>query len=680
MKSASLLKSFDPRPVLKRGMRPGSESRHGDGNGDQLTERAEKGGTAEAARSGTESDDSGPLSSPTTAYSTVSFAEKSKANRLSAAGINEASICGEAITKLSSVESNHDAARCVNGDNSGSGGSSGGGDDGDDFLISQHILCDMLQSHKTNDPIMESFSDYLISNAISDVLSQDSDMTSATANTFDIGLGSGFPAFLDQISGIPGIPPPLSDGQTVNFINEKFSIPAFSSVNNNPHRRVLSMPVHAMSGMPGDFSLLTSRGAVQPHSAMPGPRSGPNYTALDGSRGGLGINNGNAAVATMNSSGMPATSGLSSPIGSLMPRVASYEGAELLRDGHRLGLGGANGGGAMRGQMVLPDNVRNLAEPNNSGRRPRQGGSRPALPYPLKLDDLVTGCQSAPVTPSQPRVIGRGAAQRRQEFAVQSAGFESGAGTLVFATPPRKTQQEQQGGAFLTDGNSKPPMSPTSPTSAKVTPHRVDRQLAITQRPLLFVRPKNKHETPRKRRRRCMSSDAAKTLNGGSSGIMADDGRGSSNDSEAGAADNNNRENMSCLQWQRISEQRRRDAMRENFDLLKRMLPTEYMHSDDGRELARPVLLARFLRWVDDKLIEMETLRSELARLEVENKSLKENAGKQQQAQLEVLQVQGQQQQQQQQEYVPPLPTDGIAPDWIWNPGQLSMGNGSQSL
>ncbi|OMJ13817.1 hypothetical protein AYI70_g8279 [Smittium culicis] len=45
--------------------------------------------------------------------------------------------------------------------------------------------------------------------------------------------------------------------------------------------------------------------------------------------------------------------------------------------------------------------------------------------------------------------------------------------------------------------------------------------------------------------------------------------------------------------WQRISEQRRRDAMRENFDILKRMLPEQYSISDDGRDLARPVLLAR---------------------------------------------------------------------------------------
>ncbi|PVU92284.1 hypothetical protein BB561_003939 [Smittium simulii] len=65
----------------------------------------------------------------------------------------------------------------------------------------------------------------------------------------------------------------------------------------------------------------------------------------------------------------------------------------------------------------------------------------------------------------------------------------------------------------------------------------------------------------------------------------------------------------------KISEQRRRDAMRENFELLKRMLPVEYMTSDDGRELARPVLLARFLRWVDDTLIELEIVKSENQKL-----------------------------------------------------------------
>ncbi|KAJ1753587.1 hypothetical protein LPJ79_000180 [Coemansia sp. RSA 1821] len=131
---------------------------------------------------------------------------------------------------------------------------------------------------------------------------------------------------------------------------------------------------------------------------------------------------------------------------------------------------------------------------------------------------------------------------------------------------------------------------------SSLLPHRVDRQLAAAgARPLLFVRPSTKANQSRRRKRRCVSSIDAAT----------DTLLGQSLDGE------------SSNQWQRISEQRRRDAMRENFDLLKRMLPQEYMDSDDGRELARPVLLSRFLRWVDDTLIEMENLKAEVARLRV---------------------------------------------------------------
>ncbi|KAJ2890779.1 hypothetical protein GGI21_006057, partial [Coemansia aciculifera] len=104
-------------------------------------------------------------------------------------------------------------------------------------------------------------------------------------------------------------------------------------------------------------------------------------------------------------------------------------------------------------------------------------------------------------------------------------------------------------------------------------------------------------DAPRRRKRRCVSSGDA---------IIA----AAAKLEEGGVV-----EEEHSLQWQRISEQRRRDAMRENFDLLKRMLPQAYMASDDGRELARPVLLARFLRWVDDTLIEMEALKDEVARL-----------------------------------------------------------------
>ncbi|KAJ2482639.1 hypothetical protein IWW56_000981 [Coemansia sp. RSA 2131] len=136
-------------------------------------------------------------------------------------------------------------------------------------------------------------------------------------------------------------------------------------------------------------------------------------------------------------------------------------------------------------------------------------------------------------------------------------------------------------------------------TSSALLPHRVDRQLAAAgARPLLFVRPNAKGSQSRRRKRRCMSPVSAFPVHPDTLG--------------AGSETSNN-------QWQRISEQRRRDAMRENFDLLKRMLPQAYMDSDDGRELARPVLLSRFLRWVDDTLIEMENLKTEVARLRIQN-------------------------------------------------------------
>ncbi|KAJ2293278.1 hypothetical protein IW141_001340 [Coemansia sp. RSA 355] len=135
-------------------------------------------------------------------------------------------------------------------------------------------------------------------------------------------------------------------------------------------------------------------------------------------------------------------------------------------------------------------------------------------------------------------------------------------------------------------------------TSSTLLPHRVDRQLAAAgARPLLFVRPNAKGSQSRRRKRRCVSPVSAFPAHP---------------DTLAGLEASNN-------QWQRISEQRRRDAMRENFDLLKRMLPQAYMDSDDGRELARPVLLSRFLRWVDDTLIEMENLKTEVARLRIQN-------------------------------------------------------------
>ncbi|KAJ2081023.1 hypothetical protein H4R24_002638 [Coemansia sp. RSA 988] len=137
--------------------------------------------------------------------------------------------------------------------------------------------------------------------------------------------------------------------------------------------------------------------------------------------------------------------------------------------------------------------------------------------------------------------------------------------------------------------------------------HRVDRQLAAAgARPLLFVRPSAKGSQSRRRKRRCVSST--------DEGIQHVEGIDALDTS---SLDGKSVGDLQNTQWQRISEQRRRDAMRENFDLLKRMMPQEYMDSDDGRELARPVLLSRFLRWVDDTLIEMENLKAEVARLQL---------------------------------------------------------------
>ncbi|KAJ1670439.1 Cell division control protein 3, partial [Coemansia sp. RSA 25] len=159
----------------------------------------------------------------------------------------------------------------------------------------------------------------------------------------------------------------------------------------------------------------------------------------------------------------------------------------------------------------------------------------------------------------------------------------------------------------------------TSAASALI-PHRVDRQLAEASRPLFFVRPRTSDDQPRRRKRRCVSSGASLSHPTKSDSIDAMRGDAAAAVGDGAASGKGDPEEPN-LQWQRISEQRRRDAMRENFDLLKRMLPQGYMASDDGRELARPVLLARFLRWVDDTLIEMESLKGEVAHLRLAQSS-----------------------------------------------------------
>ncbi|KAJ1801721.1 hypothetical protein LPJ59_000012 [Coemansia sp. RSA 2399] len=169
-------------------------------------------------------------------------------------------------------------------------------------------------------------------------------------------------------------------------------------------------------------------------------------------------------------------------------------------------------------------------------------------------------------------------------------------------------------------GSATTPGTPSTPSATAMSAtamsallsHRVDRQMAASgARPLLFVRPRSKDGPARRRKRRCVSANNAPEPEQPLQSSMHEPSTPAAEISMDMAAHGE----QHTLQWQRISEQRRRDAMRENFDLLKRMLPQAYMDSDDGRELARPVLLARFLRWVDDTLIEMETLKTEVAQL-----------------------------------------------------------------
>ncbi|KAJ2588723.1 hypothetical protein EV177_009371 [Coemansia sp. RSA 1804] len=180
-------------------------------------------------------------------------------------------------------------------------------------------------------------------------------------------------------------------------------------------------------------------------------------------------------------------------------------------------------------------------------------------------------------------------------------------------------------GSATTPGTPSTPSGSSAAMSTLLPPHRVDRQMAASgARPLLFVRPQPKEAAAaRRRKRRCVSAKCvSSTASAPASDSFCESGPplplltpgAAARDDDAMSSFSSNFE-QNTLQWQRISEQRRRDAMRENFDLLKRMLPQSYMDSDDGRELARPVLLARFLRWVDDTLIEMEGLKTEVAQL-----------------------------------------------------------------
>ncbi|PVV02012.1 hypothetical protein BB560_003545 [Smittium megazygosporum] len=179
-------------------------------------------------------------------------------------------------------------------------------------------------------------------------------------------------------------------------------------------------------------------------------------------------------------------------------------------------------------------------------------------------------------------------------------------------------------------------------------PHRIDRQLAVTiKKPIMFLRPpdlksklrsKGKNKLKNKQDQELKKVFENKSSQGSTNNIFNkenDIARQSATENQVQkslfSADLQNKDSLKAElkksqlpnpQWQRMSEQRRRDAMRENFELLKRMLPVDYMTSDDGRELARPVLLARFLRWVDDTLLELENVKGENKRLKLSNETL----------------------------------------------------------
>ncbi|KAJ1973101.1 hypothetical protein H4R34_005189 [Dimargaris verticillata] len=59
----------------------------------------------------------------------------------------------------------------------------------------------------------------------------------------------------------------------------------------------------------------------------------------------------------------------------------------------------------------------------------------------------------------------------------------------------------------------------------------------------------------------------------------------------------------------KVAEQKRRDAMKDAFERLKKILPAQIMEADDGRELARPVLLGRVVDYLENLTHEVQGLR-----------------------------------------------------------------------
>ncbi|RKP34656.1 hypothetical protein BJ085DRAFT_34869, partial [Dimargaris cristalligena] len=60
----------------------------------------------------------------------------------------------------------------------------------------------------------------------------------------------------------------------------------------------------------------------------------------------------------------------------------------------------------------------------------------------------------------------------------------------------------------------------------------------------------------------------------------------------------------------KVAEQKRRDAMKEAFERLKKIVPPYVLESEDGRDLARPVLLARAVDYMEQLTREVHSLRS----------------------------------------------------------------------
>ncbi|KAJ1963018.1 hypothetical protein IWQ62_003350 [Dispira parvispora] len=60
----------------------------------------------------------------------------------------------------------------------------------------------------------------------------------------------------------------------------------------------------------------------------------------------------------------------------------------------------------------------------------------------------------------------------------------------------------------------------------------------------------------------------------------------------------------------KVAEQKRRDAMKEAFERLKKLMPRAILETDDGRELARPMILARAVDYMEQLIQEVHSLRA----------------------------------------------------------------------